>query len=313
MTLINRFGIVHGTDSNVIHHNAGGRQVDIGTKLFPLGETAGLTIAGNWHIDNGFFMDYWMENFVENELADTSFSLRTFARHLAEAWNEKIPADKRQPMGNWAHIAGYERIRDESHPEFWAVTNITAQSVERPTAFRANFGHWEDLSTYDCRMIGHNPQRPIDLYAVFAERLPITQRYQNGHGDGRLLTNVMAYFHSIDNRLGVLMEDFLSRSPETRIAQTAFADLERSEALRVLVEQIGEVREPIDIESSVDLVRRTIQLIGQAFLARGDEAVGGEPQVLKIAQPEDMCRTNHRCPIYSQLVIDGNLQPEFSS
>jgi hypothetical protein len=312
ITLINRFGIVHGTDSNIRHNNAIGTATDQTTKLFSLGEKAAVTVAGNWHIDNGFSMDYWMGQFVADELSRNDFSLRTFARHLAEEWNAKIPAEKREPMGNWAHIAGYERLNNESHPEFWAVSNVTAQTIERPTAFAQRFGHWECLSTYDCRMLNHDPNKPIDLYALFADGSSVAQQYQNGHGDGRLLTNVAAFLHSIGSQLGVLMEDFLSRSPETRIAQSAFSDLEQSESLKQLIGQLGKVKTPTDIDSSAELVRRTIQVIGEAFLAREDEVVGGEPQLYKIAAPKDMCKTNRKCPIYSEHVINYELAPVFA-
>lgn len=308
ITLVNKFGIVHGGDSAISHVNAlGENETTQDTKIFRLGPKAAVSVAGNWFIDNEF-MDSWMPEFIAQQLSMEGFTLRSFAKNLQDEWHAKIPEGRRAPLGNWAHVCGVESTNQRSHAEFWAVSNIRDQNLIGPTNIDlSRFHHWEDFSTRDCRLRGNVR---IDLYMLFSEGWPHGHVYFNGHGHGRLLTQTILRLKELRENLGPVLRTFLTRAN----LQPSETELEVQEArLESIISSTRSRSAPSSLQETEDLVRNSVRLICEAFELTRDSAIGGEVQIESIAFDEDLIRKCTQAPLYTPHVIDNGLPAIFES
>jgi len=175
LTHIDRYGIIHGSDSNVSTRS--GRQAGQGRKTFPVQHLdAGLTVAGSYSVGNKR-MDSWMDGFIQSHADSGNTSLANFAEALRnELQRQMLPDEKAD--GSMIHIAGYVEQGGESHPEFYFVTNV--HRIDPVTGeyndIDENFGVSEDFWNRDC------PK--FNLLQEFQRG--VGQIYINGFASGRI-------------------------------------------------------------------------------------------------------------------------------
>lgn len=187
LTHIDRYGIIHGSDSNVSTRS--GRPAGQGRKTFPVRHlNAGLTVAGSYSIGDKR-IDNWMDSFIQSHADSGNTSLANFAETLKnELQGQMLPAEK--VNGSMIHIAGYVEKGGESHPEFYFITNV--HRIDRVTGeyndIDENFGISEDFWNRDC------PK--FNLMQEFQKG--VGQIYINGFASGRIsflaLQRVMEQF-----------------------------------------------------------------------------------------------------------------------
>ena len=251
-----------------------------------------------------------MERFIKVDAVREDFSLRSFAKHLAAGRNKDIRADKRKPYGNWAHIAGFESNKDGSVPEVWAVSNIRSQTLEGPVEIIPDgFGHWEDLSTRDCRISNGSP---YDLYAGFRAGAGGFVQYMNGHGDGRLISNVLIWLREVEHQLGHACLRISLAGANPSVAAQLLRSNGQFQALSKKISEIAKYSIPNSFAESKELMKRSVELIAHAFDLRKDVAVGGAAQVSSIPSPSDYCTSVEVCPLYPSDVIDNDREPVFA-
>jgi hypothetical protein len=189
LTYLNKFGIVHASDSNLT--SGGTTPAGQVKKTFPVKYlNAGLTVAGIYTV-NRKKMDEWMQEFIATQRASGLKSLKAFATLLGTALEaEMLPGEKK--CGSMVHIAGYVKESGGAHPEFYFVRNIhqmdpvTGEYLD----FRDQFLVSEDFWARDC------PN--CNLISAFDSGA--AQIYINGYPPGRIaylgvmqqLTNVFS-------------------------------------------------------------------------------------------------------------------------
>ncbi len=121
ITHINRYGIVHASDSNLT--GADDRDAGTGQKTFPITFlNAGLTVAGNYSVAH-VSMDTWMNNFIKRQQGIANLTLEQFSRTLRDELQTNMLPDEKLG-GSIIHIAGYVEQNGRTHPEFWFVRNV---------------------------------------------------------------------------------------------------------------------------------------------------------------------------------------------
>jgi hypothetical protein len=122
VTHINRFGIIHASDSNI---SSSGQDVTFGQKVFPISYlNAGLTIAGTYSVD-GKSMNDWMPEFIQSQKEANVTTLESFSEIL----KTKLQSSLRNyefELGCMIQISGYSKTNGIMHPELWFIRNIHA-------------------------------------------------------------------------------------------------------------------------------------------------------------------------------------------
>ena len=184
ITHINRYGIVHASDSNLTgsdHKDAG-----TGQKTFPITFLkAGLTIAGSYSV-SGITMDKWMNDFIERQQKNQGITLETFCKNLKDELQTKMTTAEKM-NGSLIHVAGYVEFENTSHPEFWFISNV--HGINETTGEYENvdetFAISEDFWNRDCPL-GHL------MEAFKDENVFYWQLYINGYAPGRIGYNVVS-------------------------------------------------------------------------------------------------------------------------
>ncbi|HMU47440.1 MAG TPA: hypothetical protein PKC72_13795 [Chitinophagaceae bacterium] len=126
LTYINRFGILHASDSNL---SAPGQAVVEGKKVFPIDFLcAGLSVAGTYSVD-GKEMHNWMEEFI-NEQKDNNIST---LKEFTEILKYKLQGSLRKnefKAGCMMQISGYSETKGIIHPELWFLRNVHSINME---------------------------------------------------------------------------------------------------------------------------------------------------------------------------------------
>lgn len=184
ITHINRYGIVHASDSNL----TGSTDKDAGTgqKTFPIPHLkVGLTVAGSYSV-GGVSMNKWMNDFIQDQQKKQNQTIETFSNNLKNELQLKmLPAEKRN--GSLVHIAGYVEHENKSHPEFWFVRNIHGLNTKTGEYENIDetFEISEDFWNRDC------PQGK--LMEIFQDETIFSrQLYINGFTPGRIGYNVVS-------------------------------------------------------------------------------------------------------------------------
>ncbi len=184
ITHINRYGIVHASDSNLT--GADDRDAGTGQKTFPISYlNAGLTVAGNYSVA-GISMDKWMTDFIQKQQTIQDLTLEKFSKTLQDELQNKMDSDEKQ-NGCLIHIAGYVENEGRSHPEFWFVRNVhrmNSKSGEYENIDN-NFEITEDFWTKDCPK--NNLMETFNEENIFSRQI-----YINGFTPGRIGYNVVS-------------------------------------------------------------------------------------------------------------------------
>lgn len=248
VTHINRFGIIHASDSNLTSDDD--KQVGTGQKTFPIPYlNAGLTLAGCYSV-GGEPMDVWMNNFISKLETNSNLSLEQFSRALGDELQIKME-DYEKECGSMIHIAGYSEANRKSHPEFWFVRNVHGINPKtwNYENIDGNFEISEDFWTRDC------PKK--NLMAVFKNPdIYSKQTYVNGFTEGRVS------YLAVSNRL----DDFFSSLWSMPHWQ---------------------FRPPHSLEESEVLVKTYMKIINDLFILSDYSApiIGGDIQTHLIPQP----------------------------
>ena len=251
ITYINKFGIIHASDSNL---TSNGANAGVGQKTFDIPFLkAGLTFAGDYCID-GKSADIWINNFIKQQESRSNLSLKEFV----ETITDNIQRSKREGEisgGNIIHIAGYVEIEGKSFPAFYVISNVNFdKDTGGYTKAREDFGFSEDFLRRD------NPKN--NLLARFQNETTLSQIYINGFPSGRisyliLQKKINQFFETIWNE-----KQWMFRPPK---------DIEESKKL-------------------VKLYMNIISVIFEIseYSAR---YIGGEPQICSIEQPSNIAIT----------------------
>lgn len=248
ITHINRYGIVHASDSNLTGQD--NKDAGIGQKTFPIKYlNAGLTVAGSYSVGS-ISMDKWMNDFINNQQSNKDQTLEIFSKKLKDELQTKMTPNEKK-LGCLIHIAGYVEINNKSHPEFWFIRNI--HGINSQTGEYENidevFEISEDFWTRDC------PKG--NLMEVFKnEKLYSWQLYINGFTPGRI------GYHLVSKKL----EEFFSEI--WKVNDWKF-------------------RQPKSLEETERLVKLYMQVISDLFILSDYNAhyIGGGTQSHMIPQP----------------------------
>lgn len=311
ITHINRHGIVHGTDSHITYPD-GSLYSSKTKKLYEIPYlNAAVSVAGNWLINGSNAsqeMHEWMADFIDSQKSVDRISLRLFAKNLAAAWKGSIPAEFRRYL-NWAHISGFVQHQNESHIQFWAVTNERPHIPGRPDVDFDYVHHWEDFSTRDCRKDRNSGfKTDIDIYREFENGAVSCVQYMNGTPQAKIAANNLLRLRFQQRLIGPIVYDFVQRLPAiSGEARTPIPDLDQQ------VLQLHSLSQPRDLEETEQLVRTSIEVIARLFELEGRSEVGGSPYVLGIPMPGNVVKTCNAAPIFSPAVIDNDTNPEWPS
>jgi hypothetical protein len=176
LTHLNRFGIIHASDSNLT--SGGTAPAGQAKKTFPVTYlNAGLTVAGAYTVGEKK-MDEWMQDFIATQRVSGIKSLKVFASLLGAALEDEMHPDEKK-CGSMVHIAGYVKESGRVHPEFYFVRNI--HQMDPITGgyldCRDQFLVSEDFWTRDC------PKG--NLISAFHSS-GVAQIYINGYPPGRV-------------------------------------------------------------------------------------------------------------------------------
>ena len=251
ITHINRYGIVHASDSNLT--SADGKDAGTGQKTFPIIYlNAGLTVAGSYAV-SGISMDIWMNDFILQNKTAKDLTLEKFSRTLRDELQSKMLSQEKQ-NGCIIHISGYVENNNRSHPEFWFVRNIhkiNPQSGDYEN-IDDTFEISEDFWTRDC------PKN--NLIEIFKnENIFSRQIYINGFTPGRI------GYNNVKNKL----DEFF---------------------LGIWRVQDWKFRQPKSLEDSERLVKLYLQVINDLFVLSDYDAhyIGGGVQTHLIPQPTNI-------------------------
>ncbi|MCC6612715.1 MAG: hypothetical protein IT320_04505 [Anaerolineae bacterium] len=174
LTQINKYGIVHGSDSNLTTDEG---SAGMGKKVFQIPYlNAGLSTAGVYSVD-GEPMDHWMLRFIAIQKSAVNPSLVNFAYDLKDALQSQMTS-KEKEFGSLIHIAGYVTENERAHPEFWLVTNIPGfdHGTGEYSSSKDEFAATEDFWHRDCAK--NNSQIAFESGGY--------QLYINGFASGRI-------------------------------------------------------------------------------------------------------------------------------
>jgi hypothetical protein len=177
LTHINRFGIIHASDSNL---SIPGQDVIEGKKVFAIDFlNAGLSIAGTYSVD-GTDMNIWMEEFIENQRDAKVGTLKQFSEILQQRLQSSLRENEFH-LGCMIQISGYSETNGVIHPEFWFLRNI--HSINRETGQYENIDETiaisEDFATRDLLY-----NTTIDKYNFREHEFDYS--YFNGFAPGRI-------------------------------------------------------------------------------------------------------------------------------
>jgi len=251
ITHINRYGIIHASDSNLT--GSDGKDAGKGQKTFPIPHLkAGLTVAGSYGVGR-VSMDKWMNDFIQNQQKNQNQSLENFSNNLKDELQTKMLPEEKQ-SGSLIHIAGYVEKDNKSHPEFWFIRNIHELNTKT--------GDYEKIDeTFEISEDFWNRDCPKDkLMEVFKDANTFSrQLYINGFTPGRIGYNVVSkkldeFFFGIWN-----VPDWKFRQPKS-------------------------------LEESERLVKLYMQVIGDLFVLSDYDAkyIGGGTQTHLIPQPSNI-------------------------
>jgi len=126
LTQINRFGIIHASDSAITGSYEEMPDYSKGNspKTFKIPRLkAGLTVAGSYSV-GGVDMDNWMYDFIRRQYELKGLSIAIFAQNLRNELETKMFSEEKK-NGCIIHLAGYVKENGLYHPEFWHVTNVS--------------------------------------------------------------------------------------------------------------------------------------------------------------------------------------------
>ena len=126
LTHINKFGIIHASDSNI---SSPGREVREDKKVFPINFlNAGLSLAGTYSVD-GKAMNTWMEEFIKTQSDAKVSTLKEFSEVLQQKLQSSL-RDYEFKNGCMIQISGYSKTNEVIHPEFWFIRNVHSINSE---------------------------------------------------------------------------------------------------------------------------------------------------------------------------------------
>ena len=198
-----------------------------------------------------------MDDFIINQSLDPKLTIAKFSNNLKAALQTEM-TDKQKETGSIIQVAGYTEENLKSHAEFYLVTNI--HNIDPLT------GNYSDITNkFTCSEHFWNRDYKIDNFKEnlekpnkFAYRI-----YFNGTKEGR-------------NELSVIREKL----------DAFFIDLWRIKDLKF--------RAPASLVEMELLVRNYMQIIISLYALSDYEAkpIGGEIQIVKIPQPENIIFCN---------------------
>jgi len=250
ITHINRFGIIHASDSNLTSSDQDAGEVTKTYKIVFL--KAGLTTAGSYRVNN-VPMPEWMTDFIDKQSKITELTLKDFSHNLKHALQETMLKEEKE-NGSMIHIAGYVEEQGLYHPEFWFISNV--HGIDPKTGeyedIDENFAISEDFWNRD--------YRNNNLKETFQDPNQYSyQIYVNGLAPGRIGFNIIRtqldrFFSSFWN-----VRDWKFRPPKT----------------------LKETKLYVEIY---------MQVINSLFIMSDYNAryIGGKTQTLLIPQPENI-------------------------
>lgn len=121
VTYINKYGIVHASDSNLSFSD--GAHAGESQKTFPIPHLeSGLTIAGSYQV-GGHQMNRWLNAFIEDDRKSRNKSLENFSERLRVRLEREMNEGEKK-SGCMVHISGFAAEKNVKHPEFWFIRNI---------------------------------------------------------------------------------------------------------------------------------------------------------------------------------------------
>jgi len=251
LTHINRYGIVHASDSNLT--GSDNKDAGTGQKTFPITFLqAGLTVAGAYSV-SGIAMHRWMSDFIQRQQKEENVTLETFCNKLKDELQTKMTTTEKM-NGSLIHVAGYVEDESLSHPEFWFISNV--HGINETTGEYQNvdetFAISEDFWNRDCPR-GH-------LMEAFKDENDSSwQYYVNGFTPGRIGYNVVSK----------KLVDFFSEI--WSVKEWRF-------------------RPPKSLKETEILVKLYMQVINDLFLLSDYSAkvIGGDTQTLIIDRPNNI-------------------------
>lgn len=148
ITHIDKFGIIHASDSNLT--GANDTSAGEGKKVFSIPKlNAGLALAGSYGVGNES-MSSWMPKFIEEQCKIPDITLSVFSSNLKNTLQTSMTSAQKKG-GSIIHIAGYVEDNGFMHPEFWFVRNV--HGIDQTTGgykdVDENFEITEDFWTRD--------------------------------------------------------------------------------------------------------------------------------------------------------------------
>jgi len=177
LTHINRFGIIHASDSNL---SAPGQDVIEGKKVFAIEYlNAGLSLAGTYSVD-GTDMNIWMEEFIEAQRVAEVSTLKQFSEILQQRLQSSLRGNEFL-LGCMIQISGYSETNGVTHPELWFLRNIHAINSETGQYENSDetIAISEDFATRDLLL-----NTTIDRYNFREHEFDYS--YFNGFAPGRI-------------------------------------------------------------------------------------------------------------------------------
>jgi hypothetical protein len=121
VTYINKYGIVHASDSNLSYSN--GLHAGESQKTFPIPHLeSGLTVAGSYQV-GGNPMNRWLNSFIDHDMKSGNKSLELFSEKLRVKLEMEMNGGEKK-SGCMIHVAGFAPGNNVKHPEFWFIRNI---------------------------------------------------------------------------------------------------------------------------------------------------------------------------------------------
>jgi hypothetical protein len=173
-TYINKFGIVHASDSNLTSDkgNSG-----FGQKVFPIAHlNSALSYSGSYSV-NGISVDKWMNDYIQG-----SFFTNKTLKEFSEQLRDRLSTDMRDyelSAATIIHISGYSEIDYQSHLEFWHISNTTLGDDGNYTAPKSEFHVINDFNS-------HLNLQQREQISNFDINLRNHQFYINGFPPGRI-------------------------------------------------------------------------------------------------------------------------------
>lgn len=250
ITHINRFGIIHASDSNLTSSDQDTSEV---TKTYEIGFLkAGLTTAGSYRVNN-IPMPEWMTDFIDKESKIIGLTLKDFCYNLRNELQRLMQKEEKE-CGSMIHITGYVEEEGLFHPEFWFISNV--HGIDPKTGeyrnIDENFAISEDFWKRD--YLNNNLKETFQDPNYYSKQI-----YVNGFPPGRIGFNIIQtqldrfflYFWNV--------RDWKFRPPKT-------------------------------LEETKLYVEIYMQVINSLFIMSDYNAryIGGKTQTLLIPQPENI-------------------------